>query len=168
MMRLHLFSGEKYWPGFVNCDKHVASADRVIDCVKLPEIEDGAADEIYVIHGLEHLHRLTAERALREWARVLRVGGRLVLELPSLDKIVALLAAGEENLRLTLLGLYGDPREPREGMEHRWCWSRAELAGSLAAAGFDAIKFQEPSFHIPARDMRATAYKSNPEGADHA
>jgi len=166
--RLQLFCGDKYWPGFINCDKHVVQADVNVDCSKLDSFKDCEADEIHVIHGLEHLHRLTAERALKDWYRVLIPGGRLVLEVPSLDKIVAMLAAGEKNIRLTLLGLFGDPRDQKQGMEHKWCWSQEELTGSLQAAGFMHIAFEEPFFHVAQRDMRATAIKPDHLGDEHA
>lgn len=161
MKRLHLFCGDKLWPAFTNCDQYVAAADLNVDCSKLDSFNEGEVDEIYVIHGLEHLHRITAERALKDWYRVLVPGGRLILELPSLDKIVEMLHAGEKNLRLTLLGLFGDPRDPKQGMEHKWCWSQEELTGSLQAAGFTDIAFMEPAFHVPKRDMRVTAVKPN-------
>lgn len=158
-MRLQLGSGDRYWPGFVNCDKFNTNADVICDVVKLDAFRDGEASEIHAIHIFEHIHRMQSEKALMEWFRVLKPGGKLVLELPCLDKIVEMIQAKEKNIRLTLLGLYGDPREEREGMEHKWGWSMDELTWQLRAVGFENIEFPEPCFHIPARDMRCVSYK---------
>lgn len=157
-MRLHLGAGPFYWPGFVNID-HVGDQDRVGDISDLREFEDNSVDEIHVIHSLEHIHRMKVEPTLAEWRRVLKVGGKLVLEIPSLKKIAQMIIDGEKNLRLTLLGLYGDPREANPYMEHKWCWSEDELGETLRLAGFADIEFLEPAFHIPKRDMRVVAFK---------
>lgn len=158
-MRLHLGCGKQYWPGFTNVDKFVTSADVISDCTRLEEFKDGEVSEIHALHLLEHFNRIPAENAIRQWFRVLKPGGKLVLELPCLDKIAQLILNKEQNLRLTLFGIFGDPREDKPGMEHKWAWTQDELEGSLKSAGFSEIKFVEPKFHIPARDMRVEAIK---------
>lgn len=80
-MRLHLGCGSQYWPGFTNVDKFVTSADVICDCSKLDEFKEGEAQEIHALHLLEHFHRMTAENAIQRWFKVLRPGGRLILEL---------------------------------------------------------------------------------------
>ena len=157
-LRLHVGSGSKYFPGFVNIDRYAARADVHCDCLKL-SYEDHQVDELYAIHLLEHFHRLNAEIALTEWLRVLKHGGKLVLELPCLDKIVTHLAAKEKNIRLTLYGLYGDPHETKPGMEHKWAWSIEEIEVVLQELGYRDVQVMEPKFHIPARDMRVEALK---------
>lgn len=90
---------------------------------------------------------------------MLKAGGKLVLEMPCLDKIVDLLKAGEKNMRLTMFGLFGDPRDPKPDMLHKWCYSKTELTELLSGIGFRDIKIMEPVFHIPARDFRVEAVK---------
>lgn len=158
-MRLQLGSGDRIWPSFTNVDKYNTKADVICDVVDLKPFDNESVSEIYAIHIFEHIHRMACEKALIEWKRVLKPGGKLVLELPCLDKMVELLVAKEKNIRLTLLGLYGDPREQREGMEHKWGWSMEELDWQLKGVGFERVEFTEPKFHIPKRDMRCTAYK---------
>lgn len=157
-MRLHLGSGDRYWPGFQNVDKFNTSADILCDVTKL-SVEDNSAEEIHAIHLLEHLHRMTVEPTLFEWFRALKPGGRLIMEMPCLDKIIELLVKKEKNIRLTLLGLYGDPRDQRPGMEHKWGWCYEELEDQLKQVGFTQITFETPKFHIAERDMRCIAVK---------
>ncbi len=155
-LRLHLGSGNYLWPGWVNVD--LSGSDMDCDVTKLP-LSDGVAKEIQGIHLFEHLDRMEANNILREWFRVLAPGGKLVLELPCMDKICKLYEAGERNVRYIQFGIFGDPRYRRPEMLHKWCWSQDELKEELQNAGFSRVEFEEPKFHVPLRDMRATAYK---------
>lgn len=53
------------------------------DASRLPIFADGAIENVYSSHLLEHIEDFAA--ALREWWRVLKVGGHLVLYLPHAD-----------------------------------------------------------------------------------
>ncbi len=158
-MRLHIGAGHYYWPGFTNVD-YVGDQDLVTDITDLP-YEDDSVDEIHGIHVFEHLQRYDAVKALNEWYRVLKPGGKLVLEMPSLEKIAQLIVDGEKNPRLTTMGLFGDPRDPNKHMAHQWGWAADELLAEMWANGFDA-EVLEPVFHLKKRDMRCVAIK-NPE-----
>jgi SAM-dependent methyltransferase len=156
-MRLNVGCGDKLIPGFTNVDRN-GSADVKSDAWPLPFDTDSVA-ELWAIHLFEHIHRSKASECLTEWFRVLKPGGKLVLELPCLDKIAHLLVAGETNIRLTLLGLFGDPRDPKPDMMHQWCWGQKELTEALTSVGYEQITFMEPVFHIAKRDMRVEARK---------
>jgi predicted SAM-dependent methyltransferase len=156
-VRLHVGSGDKYFPGWVNCDLH-GEQDMNCDVVTLP-FESSYADEIHAYHVIEHLHRKQATEAVSEWYRVLKGGGRVVLEMPCLDKIVDLIKSGERNMRLTLFGLFGDPRDPKPDMLHKWCYSQSEMTELLTGVGFRDVKVLEPVFHLGARDFRVEGVK---------
>ena len=157
MIRLNVGAGDKFIPGFVNIDRH-GNQDINSDAFPLPFPTDHA-DELWAIHLLEHLPRRDASPVLTEWFRVLKPGGKLVLELPCLDKIARLIVAGEKNMRLTVMGIFGDPRDPKPDMMHQWCWTEAELTEALCSVGFQRVTVCEPIFHIAARDMRIEGYK---------
>lgn len=55
----------------------------VDDCSDLSKFEDGMCDAVFSSHLLEHIE--DPAKALREWWRVLRLGGYLVLYLPHRD-----------------------------------------------------------------------------------
>lgn len=156
-MRLHVGAGDKHWPGFVNIDAYGAP-DVISDGRKLP-FEADYADEIHAIHFLEHVPRLDVENMLFDWHRVLKPGGRLVIEVPSMNKMAQLIVAGEKNMRLTLLGIFGDPRDNKPGMMHAWAYTVEELTDILLKCGFEAIEEVDPKFHILKRDMRVEARK---------
>lgn len=156
-MRLNVGCGDKYFPGFVNIDRN-GDADVNCDAAPLP-YEGDSATEIHAYHLIEHIHRKDVGDVLTEWFRVLKPGGKLVLEMPCLDKIAKLIVEGEKNVRLTLFGLFGDPRDPKPDMMHQWCYSGAELTELLTGIGFTDVVVEEPVFHIAQRDMRVTAVK---------
>lgn len=156
-VKLHLGSGDKHWPGWVNIDAF-GEPDVICDCRKLPYPHD-YADEIQSIHFLEHVPRLEVENMLMDWHRVLKPGGKLVIEVPCLDKMAQHIVAGEKNLRLTLLGIFGDPRDPKPGMMHRWAYTKSELVEIFHQCGFPDAHVDEPKFHMAARDMRVEAIK---------
>lgn len=149
--RLHLGAGAYNWPGYVNLDSET-------DLQDLP-FADGSVAEIHAIHLFEHLPRLEVDRYLKEWIRVLQPGGKLFLELPCLDKIARLICDGEINQRLTVLGLFGDPRDPDILMRHQWAYTTAEIRLVLEAAGF-RVQFAEPLYHYQVRDMRVIGEKA--------
>ncbi len=161
-MRLNLGAGDKRWPGFLNVDLNdhpIAGAPDIRSDVRKLEIEDKAATEIHAIHLFEHFNRIEADKVLQDWRRVLVDGGKLVMEVPSLDKIAKMLVDGEKNMRLTLLGLFGDPADKKPDMMHKWCYLQSELHAMLEGAGFRKVTFMEPVFHIPQRDIRVEAIK---------
>lgn len=155
--RLHVGCGEHIWPGWINCDLH-AEADVTTDGRTLP-FEADYADEIHAIHFIEHVPRLDLDNMLIDWHRVLKPGGKLVLEMPCLNKMAQMVVNGEKNIRLTLLGMYGDPRDPRPGMMHQWAYTKEEITEVLRQCDYKDIRVLNPLFHIHDRDMRVEAVK---------
>ena len=168
MLRLHLGCGQRLLEGWVNVDLpgggHFGKTpDLEHDLTKPLPYEDATADEVFSSHVFEHFERWTAEDVLTDWVRVLKPGGRIVLEMPCFDKIVGYVAdcvdAGRPiDLRMSLWGLYGDPRHGDPSMMHRWCYSRGEILAMFKARGLDA-EVKEPLTHIAARDMRIEGVK---------
>lgn len=166
VLRLNLGCGPRLLSGFINVDLpnnwSGKQPDVVSDIRSLP-FGDGYADEVHAYHVLEHLYRWEAETTLTEWLRVLKPGGKLILELPCLDKIlnvfnVCMSHGKPVPARLTILGLYGDPAYRSEAMCHRWAWSKSELKSVLRSLGLRP-RIMEPVTHIPERDMRCEAIK---------
>jgi predicted SAM-dependent methyltransferase len=156
-VRLNVGCGDKHWPGWVNCDAY-GSPDILTDCRKLPFDAD-YADEIQSIHFAEHVPRMDVDNMLADWHRVMKRGARLVIEVPSLNKIAENIVSGEKNMRLMQLGIFGDPRDPKPGMMHQWAYTKEELTEVVLQAGFAKVGVKEPVFHLAKRDMRLEAIK---------
>lgn len=126
--------------------------------------EDDYADAIVAIHLFEHLYRWEAEAALIEWKRVLRDGGELILEMPCMNKVFnyirLALNAGEPLMPwCTWNALYGDPQYKSIPMTHKWGYTKEMIEELLLSVGFKNIRFEEPNYHFPIRDMRVVAIK---------
>lgn len=157
LVRLNLGSGRHYFPNAVNVDFD-ERADIVGPVDSLPAFQDESVNEIYAIHLFEHLNRAELNKPLSEWKRVLKKGGKLVLEMPCMDKIAQMIVNGEDDARKTLFGIFGDIREPSPYMRHQWCYTVKEIKLILEECGF-AVEVTEPVFHYKPRDMRITAIK---------
>jgi len=72
-------------PGYVNVDMFKGSiVDEVFLMDDIP-YEDNTISAIHSEHALEHVPFRRAEKALKEWFRVLQPGGELILKIPDLE-----------------------------------------------------------------------------------
>ncbi len=87
MMRLHLGCGTNHLPGWVNVDFNPNySPDVLDDVMRLSKFDKGCADEILAEHVLEHLPLNGSLIALNRWREVLKIGGKLTIEVPDLKR----------------------------------------------------------------------------------
>jgi ubiquinone/menaquinone biosynthesis C-methylase UbiE len=166
-VRLNLGCGKKLLPGYTNVDMPAnwsgKRPDVECDLRKLP-FKAAYADEVLAVHVIEHFHRWETTKLLREWVRVLKPGGLMVIECPCLDKVTMHMIAAATgralyNSRLTMMALYGDPSYRDESMMHKWCFSESELIELLQDAGLTAVFSKPPQWHVPRRDMRIEGLK---------
>ena len=159
----NLGCGNKKWDGWINVDLHSNISDIKCDLRKL-EIASDSADAVAAIHVLEHFYEWEVAEVLTEWKRVLKPGGKMILELPCMDKVFAYVTncvINKEPLQpfMTLMALYGDPKHKSIPMTHKWGWFQNPLRDMLESVGMTEIKFCEPNYHFPFRDMRVECYK---------
>lgn len=101
---------------------------------------------------------------LTEWKRVLKDGGKLILELPCMNKVLRHIYDCVRNgepftMAKTWLAWHGDPQYRDESMCHRWSYTREMLETLLLQVGFRDVKYEKPRYHFPGRDMRMVCYK---------
>jgi predicted SAM-dependent methyltransferase len=162
LIRLNLGCGRRVLDGWINVDKAVRGAkpDVDSDVSKLP-FEDDYADEVMAIHLIEHFYVWETPEVLGEWKRVLKPGGRMVLECPDLTKTMAFIAEGRTEPHLTMWPLYGDPSHKDPLMCHKWAYTDKSLAGLMMYAGLVDIERHPAKFHMKdIRDMRLVGYKN--------
>jgi SAM-dependent methyltransferase len=170
-LRLNLGCGDKILPGYVNVDVAEARGgkrpDVLCDLRTLTPFADDSVDEILSVHVVEHFWHWEVVDVLREWTRVLRPGGRMVVECPNLLSAVAELAKdpvraagpGPEGQR-TMWVLYGDPSWKDPLMCHRWAYTPLSLAQVMQQAGLVNLRKEPAQFKLrEPRDMRVVGEK---------
>ena len=109
----------KVWPNFIGVDngKDVElfgvqmRPDVVVKtCERLPQFADGAFDCVFSSHLLEHI--TDWQSALREWWRLVKVDGHLVLYLPHRD-------------------LYPRIGQPGSNPDHRWDFCNEDIIAAM-------------------------------------
>lgn len=81
-IRLNIGAGESNLPGFTPIDAKLGHDATVL------EYPDESVDEVYASHVLEHLDRGDSEKALKEWWRVLKPGGRMRIAVPDFVRVI--------------------------------------------------------------------------------
>ena len=169
-MRLHLGCAKRYTPGYINIDGAAIPGqkppDIIRDLTKPLPFFGSESDEILAIHIFEHFYRGDVPGILSDWFRVLKPGGRLILEMPDIYKsaknLIAEIDAGKEpSNKWAMWPLYGDNPNKTEYDCHKWGWTFKTLSPLLAEAGFTGIKEADTVFHgrKQNRDFRIQAVK---------
>lgn len=124
--------------GFLTVDlRNNGDTDIVADVSKLDMFEDNSVDCIYSSNVLEHFSLQKTVDVLKEWRRVLRVGGVLYLSVPDFDASIRLyqkhgLAPWVQYL------IWGDQLHPLN--YHYINFTGKLLAVKLTEAGFSSAK----------------------------
>lgn len=123
-MKLNLGCGSILLAGYVNVDKYSEHPDVVKeDAVEYLEgLEEGSVDEIVTFHMIEHLHPSKARDLIRLSFRVLRKGGKLIVECPNFRETVREYLAGNKK---RIANVYGHQRYP--GDSHCWGYDNETL-----------------------------------------
>jgi len=135
--KLHIGCGNRYIPGFVHIDvRKLPHVDYVTSADKLAMFGDNSVDLIYCCHILEHFPRQQTEQVLKEWYRVLRVGGILRLAVPDFEKLVEVYLKTKD-MKLVLGSLVGRQDYPEN--THYMVFDFTSLSEILQRVGFKNI-----------------------------
>ena len=171
MKRLNLGCGDKILQGYVNVDvvesRRGFKPDVICDLHQLTPFEDNSVDEILSVHVVEHFWRWEVVSVLKEWVRVLKPGGTMILECPNLlsaahellmNPDVASGPGGEGQRSMWVF--YGDPSWKDPYMVHRWGYTPLSLARVMYEAGLDNLRQEPAQFKLrEPRDMRVVGEK---------
>ncbi len=116
--------------------------DYVGDCCDLSAFGDGSVDDIYASHVLEHLGYVEKlPRALAEFHRVLKKGGRARISVPDFDVLCRLFIDARQRLhdRILIMRMaFGGQTDPHD---FHYVGLSADILGELlGTAGFSRME----------------------------
>lgn len=138
-LKLHVGCGDKHFEGYINVDlRKTKATDVVCDIRELP-YPDNSVELIETYHVIEHLPRHYLPKTLRAWYRILKPGGKLIIECPDFDEDVKEYMEGNEKRLDSIFGLqrfFGDA--------HMFGYNFRRLERLLKTSGFKDIWKKEP------------------------
>lgn len=136
-IKLHIGCGKKYIPGFIHIDvRKLPHIDYVTSADRLDMFKNNSVNLVYACHVLEHFKRNQIENVLKEWYRVLKLGGILRIAVPDFEKLIEVYLKTKD-LKLVLGPLAG--RQDYPGNTHYVVFDYSYLAEVLKKVGFKNI-----------------------------
>lgn len=121
-MKLNLGCGEYIKEEYINIDiRRLPGVDVVADVLKLP-FRDNSADEIRAIDVYEHVSYLKSQELLRHWVSILKKGGLLFIQSPSIDRVAEYFRSAD-NLEMieTTIGCIFGGQDYHENFHYTIC-----------------------------------------------
>jgi hypothetical protein len=169
--KLNLGCGWDIREGYLNVDLHdFHKPDLVADVTRLDMLPSGAYSEIIAQDVLEHLPRQSTIEVLREWSRLLRVGGELHLRVPSVIDLAELMKLPENQTisqqELFVQCLFGTQAYTEHC--HYTTFTDPLLRHYLGEANLEAETWSTRDGWLFEVDARKLASKQTPEAAQEA
>jgi predicted SAM-dependent methyltransferase len=173
MIRINYGCGRRVLSGWLNVDPvinprapkppevlHALTFNADGSIVEPTPLADECADELMAAHVIEHFREYEAPHVMAEWKRMLKPGGKLILELPNIEAAARNLLAGQP-LQMWQYALYGDGSHRDPFMLHKFGYTPKTIRQLCADAGFMDVAILPPQTHGPRpnRDMRVEARK---------
>jgi glycosyltransferase involved in cell wall biosynthesis/predicted SAM-dependent methyltransferase len=141
---LNLGCGRDIREGFINIDLF-GSDQRVVgmDIRKL-DLPDNSADLILASDILEHFSHREVDSILKEWARVLKPGGELIIRCPNLKLQARAYLSGKWDADVASYMIFGGQTNP--GDYHCIGFDEQSIRKHLVQAGFTLTGYEEHDF----------------------
>lgn len=156
--KLHVGCGLKKLQGYINIDiVPLEGCDVVMDATsEMPAIPSGIAVEIRMENVFEHFYRHQQIKALREYHRILKAGGKLIITgLPNFDAIIQAYLKKEKGLvgpEFDLFNvyrfLYGESEQGDNYVNqlHKDIFTKISTQSLLENAGFQVESIEKQQY----------------------
>jgi predicted SAM-dependent methyltransferase len=147
-LKLLIGSRERH-PGWKTLDAVAGpEVDYVVDCRDLSRFEPHSFEALYASHVLEHIPYAEVQRTLKEWHRVLKPGGKLMVAVPDMNILSQLFAKPEvkgDDKFLVMQMMFGGQSDAYDF--HHVGFDLEILGVHLFNAGFEDIR-RVPTFGL--------------------
>ncbi len=133
VVKINVGSGDNYLEGYVNIDAQASkNPDVVVDALLyIKELEDNSVDEILAEQFVEHLSPADAHVFVVASRRVLKPGGKLIIECPDIAKVAIAFAERRTPFWRLLQSCFGGEGGANTNYGHKWGYSSASMRGLL-------------------------------------
>ncbi len=151
--RLNLGCGIDRRAGYKNVDiRQDINPDIVLDIEKTPyPFETESIDEILANDTIEHFSFVDIDKIVREWNRILKIGGILIIRTPDLDVILSLIRK-IKNWKDISWYIYGE--QDYHYNFHKLIFTKEELKSFLKSVGFKTDEIHNESTNIVCKAIK--------------
>jgi predicted SAM-dependent methyltransferase len=145
IIKLNIACGDMILKDYINIDLYNNKADIKADALNLP-FDDNSVDEILASHIIEHFNFHEGFKAIKEWYRVLKEGGKLVIECPDLLSLCHKFIEADEQEKITMYyQFFGSPWLP--GHLHKFIYTATQMRWTLEKTNYRNIIQVKPHFY---------------------
>ena len=158
--KLHLGCGSKNLEGWINIDSVAENnPDVVLDIAEPLPYPDLSVDEILAEDLLEHFDKYARFLVFYQWVRVLKIGGKVIVQVPNFKKILIKYFKFKyadfvdflfgENLweAKVYIGHFGN---------HKWGYSKESLLAFVKQFGISNIKLESKGLNLRLIGIKAS------------
>ena len=102
-------------------------------------LPDNSVEAIWSEHALEHVAMAKVPETLKEWHRLLKPGGRAIIQVPNFDYVAKYWLTGPDRGWAEQM-VFG--QQWNEGEFHKSAFTAAILRADLEAAGFEVLRVE--------------------------
>lgn len=164
-IKLNVGSGGVEWNGYLSVDFYDKRANIIMDITQL-DFDDNSVTEILASHVFEHFNPYHVQRILADWNRILKPGGKLIMEMPDIEALCARFGKADMKERYGILNaIYGSVNTTNVGgpdeitSPHLFGWWKDSLYDFLSHTGYVNIQFMNEQIPHPESNLRVEAYK---------
>lgn len=160
--------GQDAFEGYIRVDKNWPGVDIQIDVVEFTAPEN-CADEIQALHLIEHIPYFYVDGLLERWYKILKPGGKLVIEMPDCESLFEAFGSRTSEkerfwINMCVFGAaadYSGPEHYEKGTAspHLWGYWPDDMRQRLEKAGFTQIEELPVKGNHPGINFRMEATK---------
>jgi len=164
-IKLNLGAGGIEYDDYLSVDLYDKRAHISMDISKL-DFDPNSVSEILASHVFEHLNPYHVWDTLSSWYKILKPGGKLIMEMPNIEELCRRFATATKAERYGILNaVYGSVNTTDVGgpdqitSPHLFGWWPEAIWDHLVGVGFTDVKFMDERIPHPESNFRVEATK---------